>query len=175
MGGLKRGFTQAPGIARAHTVLEAEEEEKPERAITDIVTIHPTTIFGPAITPGHTPPRTFLESMKNKEVIKLSEDNIGFVDVRDVAQAHIQAIKIAAAKNRRFIVSANNNKFKSTMELFFPHEKKIRRPITEEKAELINPKVLVNNHASRNVLKMFYKPLNETYMDMIDSLRYNKQ
>lgn len=166
------------------------EKEKPERVITEIVTIHPTTIFGPAIIHGHIPERTVLESMHAGKPPNITKENLGFVDVRDVAQAYIQAIKVKAAKNKRFIISANDYKFKETMEIFFPSDKRIKRtsksvylsgnavdvgynrPITEEKEERANPRVLVNNHASRNILKMVYRPLNVTYMDMIDSLRY---
>ena len=36
---------------------------------------------------------------------KVPKQSIGFVDVRDVALAHLKGIQLAAAKNQRFIMS----------------------------------------------------------------------
>ena len=42
------------------------------------------------------------------EEAEFAKESLGFVDVRDVSLAHLRALKVEEAKNKRFIVSSED-------------------------------------------------------------------
>jgi len=75
----------------------------PEEERFDIVVLNPALIFGPAhqtndFASGEVI-RNIMTSGKPSARVKM-----GNVDVRDVAKAHLLAVKVEAAKNRRFLL-----------------------------------------------------------------------
>ena len=55
-----------------------------------------------------------------------------FVDVRDVARAHLLGIKVPSAANKRYILSAGTPTFYNMFEAVTTKYKKLGWPITEE-------------------------------------------
>ncbi|KAF8991367.1 D-lactaldehyde dehydrogenase [Cyathus striatus] len=81
----------------------------------DLVALHPPLVFGPSLQDIQTP-ESFTSSMKSFYNIVLKPDaepkeamlraSICWVDVRDVAEAHVQALEKAEAGGQRFLISA---------------------------------------------------------------------
>ena len=56
--------------------------------------------------------------------------------------------------------------------ILMPPKGNSRKPITQKREEQERVLRLASNKASMKNLEMKYRNLNETYMDMIDSIRY---
>ena len=102
----------------------------------------------------------------------ISADHFCAVDVRDVAFAHLQAVKVKAAANRRFILCHSTPTFQEYAAPVAAKYRPLGWPITENLAasnpdEKIN---LFNNSASREVLGVQYKDWNQTMVDMADKM-----
>lgn len=73
---------------------------------TELATINPSLVFGPALDGTIGTSLRLLSMMMNKRLPMLPNVAFGIVDVRDVAAAHLAAMVEPAAEGRRFIVSA---------------------------------------------------------------------
>jgi dihydroflavonol-4-reductase len=104
------------GYSRSKTMAEEaawkfKEENKHIHDI-EVVTINPSLILGPAFvgagfTSGDIIAQILLRKMPGVPKIKF-----GLVDVRDVARAHLQGLKVPEAANKRFILCKESLFFK---------------------------------------------------------------
>ena len=103
-----------------------------------------------------------------KEVPNMTMD---FVDVRDVAMAHLQAVKAEAALNRRFIISADEVWFRQVAEWLAAEFNPQGFTVTATQAEQDQREnCLMDSTASRDVLKVTYRPVKESAIDTINAL-----
>ena len=70
----------------------------------ELVSINPVFMLGPALADPNVVSEEFIRCIlfNTEPLIKLASN--GYVDIRDSAKAHLQAIKVPEARNRRFIV-----------------------------------------------------------------------
>lgn len=138
----------------------------------EIATICPTMITGPAIGNPNVVSEEFMTSLlyNQKTNIKLASNY--YADVRDVAKAHYQAIKVPEAANKRFLVHGSKpytlDDFCKVISEYYPNYK---FPKGHDGMDGSAANGIINdNSASKNVLKMEYIPFEQTVVDMIDSL-----
>ena len=79
------------------------QESLPEAERFDIVTLNPALIMGPAHQTNEFASGGIVRDMMASSG-PVGRTKMGMVDVRDVAKAHLLAIKVDAAKNRRFLL-----------------------------------------------------------------------
>ena len=70
----------------------------------EIVTINPGLILGPNIIDGSFTSSLVIKRLMSGKIPGAAKLMFGIVDVRDVALAHLQAIKIKGAANQRFLL-----------------------------------------------------------------------
>ncbi|KAJ5938589.1 hypothetical protein N7466_001723 [Penicillium verhagenii] len=152
------------------------EEEKPNF---DIVTINPPLVFGPivnylnsleAINTSNQRVRDLVQG-KYKEKIPPTGTFL-WVDVRDVALAHVKAIEIAEAGGQRFFVVAgyfsNKQAVDAIRETHPKLESKLPSPTTVD--DFPSNIFEFDNSKSREVLGLKYRPFKQTISDTADSL-----
>ena len=83
----------------------------PEDQRFDLVTILPGFVMGPPLRKEYTASMGFIMRLMKGEMAEIKDDGVGAVDVRDVAFAHVQAVKKPEAANRRFILINYGAKF----------------------------------------------------------------
>ena len=79
--------------------------------------INPVLIIGPSIAYGGGTSERLLECLLTNTEPVIKPSGNGLVDVREVARAHLQAIKVPEAKNRRFLMQADELTKKEFAEL----------------------------------------------------------
>ena len=77
----------------------------PEAEKFELVTILPAFTMGPNLRAEHFASGGWIKNLMTGSMTEIKADGCAAVDVRDVAFAHLQAIKVSAAANRRFILS----------------------------------------------------------------------
>lgn len=96
---------------------------------------------------------------------------MGMVDVRDVAKAHVQAIKVDEAKNKRFLLVSRCAWRREMAEClaaeFNPKGFNIN---TTEKTDDKVFEYEVRTDQSQNVLGINYIPIEQSWIDMANSL-----
>jgi len=70
----------------------------------EIATINPSLIMGPAFVGAGFSSGEIISSILLGKYPRLPRVGFGLVDVRDVAQAHLEALKRPEAANKRFIL-----------------------------------------------------------------------
>ena len=80
----------------------------PEAERFEIVTMCPGFIMGPSICSGDGFSEGWLKKMLDGSFPKVPRTNFSFVDVRDVALAHLKGIELAEAANKRFLLSGGD-------------------------------------------------------------------
>ena len=143
----------------------------PEAERFEIVTICPGFIMGPPLKKESSTSIDWMKNLLDGTTKEISSGTSTIVDVRDVAQAHLLAIKNAKAANRRFLLVHSNPSY---LEYAAPVEAKYRPlgwPITEAKAApKANDRVsLVDNSASKE-LGVVYTDMAKTMVDMADTM-----
>ena len=73
----------------------------------ELVTIHPGFILGPNLNSASFTSGDFIKKIMLKEFPKLPRVQLGCVDVREVAQAHLQALKVPEADGKKFQLCEN--------------------------------------------------------------------
>ena len=76
----------------------------------ELVTINPGFIFGPPLSKQSGTSVNYITGVMTGKM-KLSNNQFPFVDVRDVAKAHLLGIKKPDAANKRFILCADTPTF----------------------------------------------------------------
>ena len=96
---------------------------------------------------------------------------IGVVDVRDVAAAYVQSIKVDAAKGHR-IITQNESAWRIDMAKIIAEEfgPKGWPVCTTEGPKTDDTQSKVDDHPFRNILGLSYRPLKETLIDMCNSM-----
>ncbi|MDX1452834.1 MAG: aldehyde reductase, partial [Oleiphilaceae bacterium] len=76
----------------------------------DLVVINPYMVIGPSLGPGLNESNKVLRDMMSGVYPTIMSVNWGFVDVRDVAKAHVLAMQTPTASGRYLVVSNDNLK-----------------------------------------------------------------
>ncbi|WWC94420.1 hypothetical protein V866_001262 [Kwoniella sp. B9012] len=150
----------------------------------DGVTIHPPMIYGPIIQPCDSPKslndslaRKFLPYMTGDMTEKdLPDAGPNFIDVRDVALAHVKAMMIEEAGGNRFVVSGgpySGNDLCLVLSKEFPEIKGVPRanPNPEYCEEVHASTNMLDGSKAQRVLGMKYRTFQECAKDTIISLR----
>mmetsp|Transcript_35298 Transcript_35298/g.77325 ORF Transcript_35298/g.77325 Transcript_35298/m.77325 type:complete len:320 (-) Transcript_35298:193-1152(-) len=135
----------------------------------DLSTICPTFIMGPSPL-GDGTSIQWLKNAMNGSKSKIPRGRSGFVDVRDVALAHLRAIEIPEAANKRFILYNE----KGTMPEIYGwlskfNERGAKVPTTLDEGEDTGGDP-VDNTRSKEVLKIEYTPLEKMFTDHAEQL-----
>ena len=143
----------------------------PEAEKFEVSTICPAFIMGPPLRKEDSTSTGFMKRMLLGQTEKLSGEHCCLVDVRDVADAHLLAIKNDAAANRRFILSMGSPSFQDFFTCVSVKYSGLGWPITTTNADA-NPDEyisLFNNEASKSI-GVVYTALEKTAMDMADKM-----
>lgn len=140
-----------------------------------VVALNPAWVFGPGLDA-----RRLNESLENiQRLVNGSledvppDDFVGWVDVRDVAYAHLQAFRVPEAKNQRFLLAGGQWHYQEVVDL-------IRREMPElkDKVPVGTPGVLTEayitdgSHA-KEVLGLEYRSLKSTVVETVEWLVEN--
>jgi nucleoside-diphosphate-sugar epimerase len=148
------------------------ENEKPGFTL---VTLCPPMIYGPVL---HQVKSLDDLNTSSARILKLYQGiprsgPVGspmHIDVRDLAQAHVLAIENPKAANQRFFMAAQlatEKELRAIMEKNFPE---IRGNLRDEVTETLPPWG-IDNSKSINVLGVKYRPLEDTIVDTVKSLK----
>ncbi|KAJ5895018.1 hypothetical protein N7495_006709 [Penicillium taxi] len=154
------------------------EKEKPSF---DLATVNPPMVFGPivhylnsldAVNTSNQRFRDLIQG-KMKEQIAPTEVII-WVDVRDIALAHVRAIEVPEAGGQRFFITAGHYNNKQIVELARETHPELgsKLPPQDVEGDFPNPESVfdIDNKKSVEVLGLKYRPLSQTVKDTIDSL-----
>ncbi|KAH8705235.1 hypothetical protein BGW36DRAFT_392907 [Talaromyces proteolyticus] len=146
-----------------------------------LTTICPPKIFGPANT-SPLPKELSLLGVSMKEIYDLvsgaNKQAVpptrfwGWVDVRDVARAHVRALEVAGAAGQRFLITAGRYSYQEIVDLLSNSER-IPKDVLENTLPRGTPGkgyagdfvYEVENEKSKNVLGMKYHSLEESVVD----------
>ncbi|GFF28658.1 putative uncharacterized oxidoreductase C513.07 [Aspergillus udagawae] len=155
---------------------------KSNKANFDITTILPPMIYGPNINATANIAKLNTSSMDIYRLISpqsKSSDPVPenvfwlFVDVRDVAEAHLRAYQVAEAGGERFFICKGNftyQQFVNALRANLP-EIKDRVPVgNPSAAEVPSDVYTVDTSKSQRILGLKYRPLEETIVDAARSL-----
>ncbi|KAF5332498.1 hypothetical protein D9611_005473 [Ephemerocybe angulata] len=148
----------------------------------DISVINPPLVFGPAIqTPKSTSdlPSTLklwwdsvIERSSKPQAFTLSIPN-GWVDVRDIAEAHVRAMETAEAGGERIIASAGTFFLNEWIDLankalaeFYPG-KTIPKGTAETTKDELAPEIYFNTAKEKRILGIRYRTMEETTRDTL--------
>ncbi|KAK2737969.1 methylglyoxal reductase (NADPH-dependent) gre2 [Myotisia sp. PD_48] len=156
------------------------EREKPNFSI---ATCNPPVVLGPVIHP-----------LDNLDSINTSNERIRdmitgrakdhcpptgtflWVDVRDIAEAHVLAAEKEEAANERFFITAGNFSNKEVVQVIYDNFPELREKLPEGDAlrsgDFPLQGVFGYNHCkSKDVLGLTYRPLSESVVDTVKSLQ----
>ncbi|CAG7925041.1 unnamed protein product [Penicillium olsonii] len=152
------------------------EKEKPNF---DLATINPPLVFGPVVhylntlEAINTSNQRFRSLVQGEMKEKLAPTgNFLWVDVRDVALAHVKAIEVSEAGGERFFVTAgyfSNKKIADAARESHP-DLEAKLPPTDATDDFPANIYGFDNSKSQKVLGLEYRPLKQTVKDTIDSL-----
>ena len=114
----------------------------------------------------------WLESLLTGKLQEVGADGTVGSDVRDVAYAHLQAIKVCAAANRRFIITSTSPSWAECARPIIMKYAPLGWPVTQKfAAEDPNWKpTVLSNFASREILGIEYRDWCQTMLDMADAM-----
>ncbi|OQE41845.1 hypothetical protein PENCOP_c004G06626 [Penicillium coprophilum] len=152
------------------------EKEKPNF---DIATINPPLVFGPVvhylnsletINTSNQRMRNLIQGQMKEKIAPTG--NFLWVDVRDVALAHVRAIEVAEAGGQRFFVTAgffSNKKLADIIRETHPQLESTLPP-ADSPSDFPENIYEIDNTKSQKVLGLNYRPLKQTVSDTVDSL-----
>ena len=113
-----------------------------------------------------------MKRLMQGEMEKISSEHICAVDVRDVAFAHLAAVKQEAAANKRFLLVQGSNSFHDFAKPVVDKYSALGWPVTTTYAESDPNETisLFNNSASRDILGVQYHEFAQTMLDMADKM-----
>ncbi|TPX33579.1 hypothetical protein SmJEL517_g03563 [Synchytrium microbalum] len=137
----------------------------------DIVTINPPLVIGALIheTSGVEQLNTSTNNVYN--ILKgnpIPPGAIGFVDVKDVAKAHVLAIEVKEAGGKRFLCASDFKSFQEVADILrklYPKE-----PIAEGKPGVYDEHPTINATRAKTVLGMTFIPIEESLKTTCDEL-----
>jgi nucleoside-diphosphate-sugar epimerase len=159
---------------------EFVEKEKPGFSI---ATINPPMVFGPivhylnslsALNTSNERFRNFIQGQwKNEKELPPSGVHI-WVDVRDVAAAHVEAMERSEAANKRFFITAgyySNKEIVAIIRMNFPEYASQLPAESASGGDYPKEMFKINNSRSKEVLGLKYRRLEEAVVDTIKSLK----
>ena len=137
----------------------------------ELATVCPTYIFGPAKQKdGFTSGKSFEPIITGKQS-PIPKSAMGVVDVRDVAELHVKAIKVPAAAGHRFFAQPHTpyriEMAKILAEEFGPKGWPV---CTFEGPDLNDPPSKVDISPATDILGHKFLPLKDTMIDMANSM-----
>ncbi|OQE31542.1 hypothetical protein PENSTE_c001G04262 [Penicillium steckii] len=152
------------------------EKEKPNF---DIATINPPLVFGPivhylnsleAINTSNQRLRNIIQGQFKAQIPPTG--TFTWVDVRDVALAHVRAIEVEKAGGQRFFVTAGYFSNKDLVDIIRENRPQLesKLPSNDSPNDLPADIYKIDNSRSKEVLGIKYRPLKETISDTVDSL-----
>ncbi|KAJ5176103.1 uncharacterized protein N7482_001980 [Penicillium canariense] len=156
---------------------EFVEKEKPNF---DIATINPPLVFGPivhylnSLEAINTSNQRFRNLIQGQMKEQLPPTGIFiYVDVRDVALAHVRAIEVPEAGGQRFFVTAGYFTNKEIVDIARKTHPELesKLPAKDSPSDLPSDIYKIDNSRSKDVLGIKYRPFEETVSDTISSLQ----
>jgi dihydroflavonol-4-reductase len=137
----------------------------------EVVTICPTLILGPGIGSPNVVSQEFVKSIMEDTSSSIKCASNYYVDVRDVAKAHIRAIEVPEAANKRFMVHSEHITVEEIRDTLAKHYgSKGFKPGCDKIDAKGALGIKNDNSASINILGMDYIPAEKTLIDMADSM-----
>ncbi|CAG8044721.1 unnamed protein product [Penicillium nalgiovense] len=152
------------------------EKEKPNF---DIATINPPLVFGPivhylnsleSLNTSNQRLRNLIQGQMKEKIAPTG--NFLWVDVRDVALAHVRAIEVPEAGRERFFVVAGFFSNKELADIVRETHPKLesKLPPADSPSDFPENIYEIDNNKSQKILGLKYRPLKQTVSDTIDSL-----
>ena len=112
----------------------------------------------------------FMKRLMHGTMASVSGEHCSVVDVRDVAFAHLQAVKVPEAANRRFILVHSSPSMQEYAEPVIRKYAPLGWPITRNKTTPNHKEYvsLFDNRASREILGVTYTDFAKTMLDMAE-------
>lgn len=157
---------------------EFMEQEKPKF---DLAVLNPPLVFGPVLqrlSTGADKVNTSNERIRNLVLGKWKEHGVPptviflWVDVRDVARAHVKAMEVPAAGNQRFLLAAGHYSNAALVDIVrsaFP-ELDDKLP-TDARSDMPEDVYGFDNSKSKAILGLEYIRLEDSVIDTVRSLR----
>ena len=156
------------------TAWDFVENEKPEFTLS---TINPVMVFGPAtyrlvsLDNVNTSNAIFRDMIQGKMRSGISPNSFLWVDVRDVALAHVRAIEVPEAAGKRFLAAAgpySNGEIAKIIKDNFPE-------LADKLPEQINvpnesKSFVVDSTPMKQILGIPFRPLKDCVVDTVKSL-----
>ncbi|KAM4072871.1 hypothetical protein ACB094_11G172400 [Castanea mollissima] len=163
------GFSQQWYMLAKTLAEEAAWTSAKENGI-DLVTINPGFVIGPLIQPTLTSSiEAFLQIIHGTQVF--SNGIYRLVDVRDVANAHIQAFEIPAANGRYCLVGGvtHYSELFNILHKFYPS---LRLPEKSEDDKPLQPLYKISQDKAKS-LGLSFIPIEESVRDTVESFKEN--
>lgn len=137
----------------------------------EVVTICPTLILGPGIGSPNVVSQEFVKSIMEGTSSSIKCASNYYVDVRDVAKAHLRAMEVPEAAGKRFMVHSEHITVEEIRDTLAKH---FGSRGFQPNCDLIDAKGAVgvknDNSASVKILGMDYIPAEKTLTDMTESM-----
>jgi nucleoside-diphosphate-sugar epimerase len=152
----------------------------PEDEKFELVVIIPGIVLGPNIVTGDFYSATNIKMMLLGLMPALPQVKIPIVDVRNVAEAHLNAIKVPEARNQRFVLISRTFRFKEVCEILkeqygekYPiklNEMEQCPPDNQRFKNNWNRNYNVVNTKSQEILGIRYYDIKDTLFSMIETM-----
>lgn len=152
------------------------EKEKPNF---NIATINPPLVFGPVVSYLNSLEAINTSNQRFRDLIQgewkekpVSAENFLWVDVRDVALAHVRAIEVDEAGGERFFITAGFFSNKEAVDIARKSHPELesKLPPSDAPSDSSPATFGYDNSKSQKVLGLEYRPFEQTVKDTIDSL-----
>ena len=141
----------------------------------ELAVINPYFILGPSHSSGTGFSETWMKNWLNGTRETVAKTQTSFVDVRDVALAHLKALEVPEANGKRFLLCGHDVWQEEVAKILinkYPRYRGIPRRF--EKGEYPKAGNDVDNTRSIEVLGIEYTPFEKTILDMAESLHDRK-
>ncbi|KAI0746586.1 NAD(P)-binding protein [Daedaleopsis nitida] len=147
----------------------------------ELVTLTCPWIFGPMVHEARTPesfglsPKLWYDQVvkgqAKNDPVKMKKDGWGFVDVRDLARAHVLALTVPAAGGERFMISGHLFVWQYFLDTAHRLDDKI--PAGDPTFKDDDPEYVItrNTEKSQRVLGLRYRTMEETTKDILADFR----
>ncbi len=175
--------------AQSKTIAEkaAWEATKRDGFKTELSVIVPTVVLGPAMSPGVSASLGMITATLKREMPAYPKLHQGIIDVRDLATAHIEAMRRAEAAGERIIICSESLWFKeigAILQKAYPDRSMPKGELPtwlvrfmsrfKPELKLIAPNLGVlrnyNNQKAKNVLGMQFRPAKEAILASAESV-----
>ncbi|WP_194917301.1 SDR family oxidoreductase [Catenulispora rubra] len=166
-----------PGLApypRSKAIAERAAWDLMADGDTELVTVNPTAIFGPTLTPALGSSMSFIKALLDGTMSVAPRMRFGVVDVRDIADLHLRAMAAPQAAGKRYLAVADG-RTRSFVELAAIlrdrlGEAAVLAPTTEADGPE-RPRPVIHNERAREELGWRPRPVETTIVESAESLR----